>query len=88
MVRLLGRGEEVTTGQIPFTPRAKKVLELSLREALGLGHNHIGPEHLLLGLLSENAGIAHKILVESGADPESIRLRLLPVLPGPDPEGV
>jgi len=72
-VRIVGPGERVAPDQIPFTPRAKKVLELSLREALALGHNHIGPEHLLLGLLTDNGGTANRILDEAGADPESIR---------------
>ena len=54
VVRIVGSGEEVTSGQIPFTPRAKKVLELALREALSLGHNYIGTEHILLGLVREN----------------------------------
>ena len=54
--QIVGQGDEVTTGQIPFTPRAKKVLELSLREALSLGHNYIGTEHILLGLIRENEG--------------------------------
>jgi ATP-dependent Clp protease ATP-binding subunit ClpA len=86
VVRIVGPGERVAPDQIPFTPRAKKVLELSLREALALGHNHIGPEHLLLGLLTDNGGTANRILDEAGADPESIRSQLLPLLPGPDPE--
>ena len=54
VARIVGQGDEVTTGQIPFTPRAKKVLELALREALSLGHNYIGTEHILLGLVREN----------------------------------
>ena len=57
VVRIVGSGEEVTSGQIPFTPRAKKVLELALREALSLGHNYIGTEHILLGLVRENEGV-------------------------------
>ena len=58
VARIVGQGDEVTTGQIPFTPRAKKVLELALREALSLGHNYIGTEHILLGLVRENEGVA------------------------------
>src|SRR6266508_4208248 len=58
VARIVGQGDEVTNGQIPFTPRAKKVLELSLREALSLGHNYIGTEHLLLGVIRENEGVA------------------------------
>ena len=57
-MRIVGLGEEVTSGQIPFTPRAKKVLELALREALSLSHDYIGTEHILLGLVRENEGVA------------------------------
>jgi ATP-dependent Clp protease ATP-binding subunit ClpC len=64
VARIVGRGDAVASGQIPFTPRAKKVLELSLRESLALGHNYIGTEHLLLGLVRENQGVAARILVE------------------------
>jgi ATP-dependent Clp protease ATP-binding subunit ClpC len=77
--RIVGQGDEVTSGQIPFTPRAKKVLELSLREALGLGHNYIGTEHVLLGLLREGEGVAVRILAGS-TDPERIRQELLSAL--------
>jgi ATP-dependent Clp protease ATP-binding subunit ClpC len=71
---IVGRGDEVTaSGQIPFTPRAKKVLELSLREAMALGHNHIGTEHILLGLVRENEGVATRILLDFDADAEKIR---------------
>jgi ATP-dependent Clp protease ATP-binding subunit ClpC len=74
VVRTVGAGDEpVTTGQIPFTPRAKKVLELALREALSLGHNYIGTEHVLLGLVLENKGVAARILLELDADDEKIR---------------
>jgi ATP-dependent Clp protease ATP-binding subunit ClpA len=86
IVRIVGRGEGVTTGQIPFTPRAKKVLELSLREAQTLGHEQIRPEHVLLGLVSETDGVAHRILLESDAFPETIRSRVTRALPGPDPD--
>ena len=69
VARIVGQGDEVTTGQIPFTPRAKKVLELALREALSLGHNYIGTEHVLLGLARENGGVATRILQSNfGAD--------------------
>ena len=61
------------TGQIPFTPAAKKTLELSLREALSLGHNHVGTEHLLLGLLREREGVAVEVLRELGVDGEALR---------------
>jgi ATP-dependent Clp protease ATP-binding subunit ClpC len=67
VVRIVGSGEEVTSGQIPFTPRAKKVLELALREALSLGHNYIGTEHILLGLVRENEGVAARILLDFDA---------------------
>jgi ATP-dependent Clp protease ATP-binding subunit ClpC len=73
VVRIVGSGEEVTSGQIPFTPRAKKVLELALREALQLGHTYIGTEHILLGLVREGEGIAAQVLVELGADLERVR---------------
>jgi ATP-dependent Clp protease ATP-binding subunit ClpC len=73
VVRIVGSGEEVTSGQIPFTPRAKKVLELALREALSLGHNYIGTEHILLGLVRENEGVAARILLDFDADSEKIR---------------
>jgi hypothetical protein len=77
VVDIVGSGEEVTSGQIPFTPRAKKVLELSLREALSLGHNHIGTEHILLGLVRENEGVATRILASFGADSETVREEVL-----------
>jgi ATP-dependent Clp protease ATP-binding subunit ClpC len=68
----VGVGEEVATGQIPFTPRAKKVLERALREALTLGHNHIGTEHLLLGLAREVRGVGARILFELGISPREV----------------
>jgi ATP-dependent Clp protease ATP-binding subunit ClpC len=71
VVRIVGSGEEVTSGQIPFTPRAKKVLELALREALSLGHNYIGTEHILLGLVRENEGVAARILLAFDSGPSS-----------------
>jgi hypothetical protein len=83
VVRIVGSGEEVTSGQIPFTPRAKKVLELSLREALSLGHNHIGTEHILLALVRENEGVAARILLDFDAGPEKIRNEVIRVLSGP-----
>ena len=82
VARIIGQGDEVSNGQIPFTPRAKKVLELSLREALELGHSYIGTEHLLLGLIRENEGVAARILLGFGADDELIRSRLISVLAG------
>ena len=78
-----GSGEEVTSGQIPFTPRAKKVLELALREALSLGHNYIGTEHILLGLVRENEGVAARILLDFDADSEKIRNEVIRMLSGP-----
>src|SRR5438046_3276604 len=85
VARIVGQGDEVTTGQIPFTPRAKKVLDLALREALSLGHDYIETEHILLGLVRENEGVGARILLDFGADAEKVRdevVRLLPVLPG------
>ena len=83
VVRIVGSGEEVTSGQIPFTPRAKKVLELALREALSLGHNYIGTEHILLGLVRENEGVAARILLDFEADSERIRNEVIRMLSGP-----
>ena len=83
VARIVGQGEEVTTGQIPFTPRAKKVLELALREALSLGHNYIGTEHILLGLVRENEGVAARILADFDADSEKIRNEIIRMLSGP-----
>jgi ATP-dependent Clp protease ATP-binding subunit ClpC len=83
VVRIVGSGEEVTSGQIPFTPRAKKVLELALREALSLGHNYIGTEHILLGLVRENEGVAARILLDFDADSEKIRGGVIRMLSEP-----
>src|ERR671922_1476889 len=77
VARIVGQGDEVVTGQIPFTPRAKKVLELSLREALSLGHNYIGTEHILLGLVRENEGVAARILLDFDAEAEKIRNEII-----------
>jgi ATP-dependent Clp protease ATP-binding subunit ClpC len=87
--RIVGRGDEATTGQIPFTPRAKKVLELSLREARSLGHNYIGTEHILLGVVRENEGVAARILLDFDADAEKVRTEVIRMLSGPGvpPEG-
>jgi ATP-dependent Clp protease ATP-binding subunit ClpC len=87
--RIVGQGDEVAAGQIPFTPRAKKVLELSLREALSLSHNYIGTEHILLGLAREGDGVAARILLQFGVDANKIRdevSKLLGTLP-PRPPG-
>jgi ATP-dependent Clp protease ATP-binding subunit ClpC len=85
---MIGRSTTAPTGTIPFTPRAKKVLELSLREALELGHNYIGTEHLLLGLMREGEGVGAQVLMKLGADLTRIReqvIRLLGFHPQPDP---
>jgi ATP-dependent Clp protease ATP-binding subunit ClpC len=82
VARIIGYGEEPTPGQIPFTPRAKKVLELALREALSLSHNYIGTEHLLLALVRENSGVASRILLDFDADDEKIRDETIRLLGG------
>src|SRR4051795_13696342 len=83
VVRIVGSGEEVTSGQIPFKPRAKKVLELALCAALSLGHNYIGTEHILLGLVRENEGVAARILLDFDADSDKIRNEVIRMLSGP-----
>ena len=80
VVEIIGRGSNAPSGHIPFTPRAKKVLELSLREALQLGHNYIGTEHILLGLIREGEGVAAKVLVKLGVDLERLRNQVLKML--------
>jgi ATP-dependent Clp protease ATP-binding subunit ClpC len=80
--RVVGEGEHEVQGQIPFTPRAKKVLELALREALSLGHNYIGTEHILLGLVRESEGIAARILTEREVDADRVRQEVMLVLAG------
>ncbi|HYF47155.1 MAG TPA: Clp protease N-terminal domain-containing protein [Acidimicrobiales bacterium] len=82
---LVGRGSAVPSGHIPFTPRAKKVLELSLREALQLGHNYIGTEHLLLGLLREGEGAGARVLESFGLDLAVTRDAVVDVLSGVTP---
>jgi hypothetical protein len=79
---IIGQGERPPGGHIPFTSRAKKVLELSLREALGLGHNYIGTEHILLGLIREGQGVAAEVLVKLGADHERVRQQVIRLLSG------
>src|SRR3979490_770616 len=79
---IIGQGQPAPSGHIPFTPRAKKVLELSLREALQLGHNYIGTEHILLGLIREGEGVAAQVLVKLGADMEKVRQQVLQLLSG------
>jgi ATP-dependent Clp protease ATP-binding subunit ClpA len=78
---IVGQGETLATGQIPFTPRAKKVLELALREALSLGQNDIGTEHVLLGLARESHGVANQILLDHGVDAAKIRDKIVRLLP-------
>lgn len=80
--KIIGKGEATSMGHIPFTPRAKKVLELSLREALQLGHNYIGTEHILLGLIREGEGVAARVLINLGADLEKVRNEVIQLLSG------
>jgi ATP-dependent Clp protease ATP-binding subunit ClpC len=87
---IIGQGQEAPSGHIPFTPRAKKVLELSLRESRQLGHDYIGTEHILLGLIREGEGVAAQVLVKLGADLNRVRqqvIRLLHGHPGEEPAG-
>jgi ATP-dependent Clp protease ATP-binding subunit ClpC len=79
---IIGQGQAAPTGHIPFTPRAKKVLELSLREALQLGHNYIGTEHILLGLIREGEGVAAQVLQKLGADLNRVRQQVIQLLSG------
>ena len=83
---VIGRGEETPSGRMPFTARAKKVLELSLREAIQLGHNYIGTEHILLGLLREGDGVAAQVLVKLGADLNRVRQQVIRLLHGYAPD--
>jgi len=80
VARIVGQGDEVTTGQIPFTPRAKKSLDLALREALSIGHNYIGTEHILLGLARLDDGVAQRILEGFDLDAEKIRTEVIRLL--------
>ncbi len=79
---MIGRGQHELSGHIPFTPRAKKVLELSLRESQQLGHDYIGTEHILLGLIREGEGVAAQVLVKLGADLNRVRQQVLQLLGG------
>src|SRR6266542_3125344 len=79
---IIGHGGSAPSGHIPFTPRAKKVLELSLREALQLGHNYIDTEHILLGLIREGEGVAAQVLVKLGADLSRVRQQVIQLLSG------
>lgn len=84
---IIGQGGSSPSGHIPFTPRAKKVLELSLREALQLGHNYIGTEHILLGLIREGEGVAAQVLVKLGADLSRVRQQVIQLLSGYSGQG-
>jgi len=86
VVEIIGQGTQAPSGHIPFTPRAKKVLELSLREALQLGHNYIGTEHILLGLIREGEGVAAQVLQKLGADLPKVRQTVIQLLSGPQSE--
>ena len=79
---IIGQGQQAPSGHIPFTPRAKKVLELSLREALQLGHNYIGTEHILLGLIREGEGVAAQVLMKLGGDLNRVRQMVIQLLQG------
>ncbi len=85
---IIGQGQQAPSGHIPFTPRAKKVLELSLREALQLGHHDIDTEHILLGLLREGDGVAAQVLVQLGADLNRVRRQVIQLLHGYQGKGV
>jgi ATP-dependent Clp protease ATP-binding subunit ClpA len=85
VARVVGQGDEAAAGQIPFTPRAKKVLELALREAQSLRHSHIGTEHILLGLVRENEGVAARILLDLHADPDTVRNAVMKTIGEPVP---
>jgi Clp amino terminal domain, pathogenicity island component len=82
VVEIIGRGQQAPSGHIPFTPQAKKALELSLREALQLGHDYIGTEHILLGLIRQGDGVAAQVLVKLGADLNGVRQQVIQVLRG------
>ena len=86
--RIVGSGDEPAAEMVPFTPRAKKVLELALREALALGTNWIGPEHIVLGITREGEGVASRILLDFDADPEKVRDRVIQFLPEQAPRSV
>src|SRR6516225_2083638 len=84
---IIGQGQQPPSGHIPFTPRAKKVLELARREMSQLGHNYIGTEHILLGLIREGDGVAAQVLVTLGADLNRVRQQVIQLLHGHQPEG-
>jgi ATP-dependent Clp protease ATP-binding subunit ClpC len=81
VVQIVGRGKQAPSGHIPFTPRAKKVLELSLREALQLGHDYIGTEHILLGLIREGEGVAAQVLTNLGGELSRVRAKVIELIP-------
>ncbi len=83
---IIGQGQEALSGHIPFTPRGKKVFELSLRESLQLGHNYIGTEHILLGLIREGDGVAAQVLVRLGADLNRVRQQVIQLVHGHQPK--
>jgi ATP-dependent Clp protease ATP-binding subunit ClpA len=86
--KIIGQGQQAPSGHIPFTPRAKKVMELASREALQLGHNYVGTEHILLGLIREGEGVAAQVLVKLGADLNRVRQQMIQLLhgyQGPEP---
>jgi GNAT superfamily N-acetyltransferase len=83
---LIGRGQHTPSGHIPFTPRAKKVLELSLRESVQLGHDYIGTEHILLGLIREGDGVAAQVLVQLGADRNRVRQQVIQLISSQPPQ--
>ncbi len=87
VARIVGNGDEVNSGQLPLTPRSRTVLEGALGEALALGHNYIGTEHILLGLVRENQGVAARILLDFDADDEKIRSLILRRISGPGRRG-
>jgi ATP-dependent Clp protease ATP-binding subunit ClpC len=86
VAEITGRGREAPSGHVPFTPRAKKVLELSLREALQLQHDSIGPEHILLGLITEGHGVAVEVLRILGAEPDRVQARVIELIPAASDE--
>ena len=87
VVSIVPRGQEPLSGHIPFTPRAKKILELSLRESLDLGHSSIGPEHILLGVAREGQGVANQVLATLGADGPRVRAEVMRFLQQGEGEG-
>jgi ATP-dependent Clp protease ATP-binding subunit ClpA len=85
VARIVGQGDEVATGQVPFTARAKQALEVALHESLSLGHKDIDTEHILLGIAQVSDGVAARILLDFDADAETIRNEVIRMLSGPEP---